>query len=150
MKGRRIVKGLAATCLALMVLLGSATAVLGDAPLKNANVTVAKITPFMLYTNSTTTGFSISASGSAEGYASVIGYKGTTTKIIIYLYLEKYAGGTWVIDGSWSSVTYSYRASLNVSDTVTHGYTYRLRGFYYVYSGSAYERTIATSESQYY
>lgn len=100
--------------------------------------------------NSTTTGFSISASGLAAGHASVIGYKGTTTKIVIYLYLEKYAGGTWVIDGSWSSVTYSYRASLNFSATVTHGYTYRLRGFYYAYSGSAYERTDVTSESQYY
>jgi len=150
MKGKRIVKGLAATCLAITVLLGSSTAVLGDAPLRNANVTVAKITPFMLYTNSTTTGFNISASGLAEGYASVIGYKGTTTKIVIYLYLEKYAGGTWVIDGSWSSVTYSYRASMNVSATVTHGYTCRLRGFYYVYSGSAYERTDVTSESQCY
>lgn len=150
MKGKKTVKGLAATCLALMILLVSTTAVQGDAPLRNAAVTVAKITPFMLYTNSTTTGFSISASGSAEGYASVIGYKGTTTKIVIYLYLEKYAGGTWVIDGSWSSVTFSYRASLNFSDMVTHGYTYRLKGFYYVYSGSAYERTVATSESQYY
>lgn len=150
MKGRMIIKSLASACLAIVLLLGSTTVVLGDTPLKNANAAIAKITPFMLYTNSTTTGFNISASGSAEGYASVNGYKGTTTKIVIYLYLEKYAGGTWVIDSSWSSVTYSYRASLNFSDTVTHGYTYRLRGFYYVYSGPLYERTIATSESQYY
>lgn len=150
MKGKGIVKGIAAACLTCLVLLSSGSAVLGDAPLSKANVVTAKITPFMLYTNSTTTGFSISTSGTAAGYASVVGYKGTTTKIVIYLYLEKYSGGTWIIDGSWSSVSFSYRASLNVSKSVAHGYTYRLRGFYYVYSGSNYERTDVVSASLYY
>jgi hypothetical protein len=150
MKGKKIVKGIAATCLTCMVLLGSTAAVSGDAPVSNANITVAKITPYMLYTNSTTTGFNISASGSVTGYASVVGYKGITTKIVIYLYLEKFTGGTWTIDNSWSSSTFSYRTTLNISDTVTHGYTYRLRGFYYVYSGTAYERTDVASASQYY
>jgi len=157
MMGKRVIKGITAALLAMMVLLGSSTAVLAADSAEPQMPAVSAeglegigITPDMLYANKITQSFDISSAGYVSGYGSVLGYQGTTTRITMYLYLEKYSGGTWVYDGSWSSTTYSYTAYLPISDTVSHGYTYRLRGVYYVYSGTAYERTVVYSPSEYY
>ena len=149
MKGIKLFKGMAATCLALMVMLSSSAAVAGAETAKIGSISVPEITPYMLYTNSTTTGFDLTSSGVATGYASINGYA-STTKIVIFIFLEKYSGGKWLTDGAWTSTTYSDHAFLYFTDTVSHGYTYRVRGSYYVYSGTAYEHTTVYSGTEYY
>jgi len=149
MKGIKLFKSLAATCLALTVLLGSSAAVAGAETSKIGSIGVPEITPYMLYTNSTSTGFDLSSSGVATGFASIHGYS-SVTKIVIFLFLEKYSGGKWLTDGAATSTTYSSYAYLDFTDTVSHGYTYRVRGSYYVYSGTAYEHTTVYSGTEYY
>ena len=85
------------------------------------------------YTNSTSEGLSISSSGTATMTSRVTGYSGTTTKIDIYFYLQKY-------DGTWKNVkTYKdtinnyYAVKEHTYSPLDKGYDYRLRCTYYVY-----------------
>lgn len=85
------------------------------------------------YTSSTSEGLYINSSGTATMTSSVTGYSGTTTKIDIYFYLQKY-------DGSWKNVkTYKdtikswYGVKEHVYSGLDKGYDYRLRCTYYVY-----------------
>lgn len=85
------------------------------------------------YTSSTIEGLSISSSGTATMTSRVTGYSGTTTKIDIYFYLQKY-------DGTWKNVkTYKdtinnyYAVKEHTYSPLDKGYDYRLRCTYYVY-----------------
>ena len=92
------------------------------------------------YTSSAIEALTISSSGTANMSASVTGYSGTTTKIIIYFYLQKYNTDT----GTWFNVKTYRDQSTNWFFDVYHTYSslergrYRLRCNYYVYGPDGY------------
>ena len=105
------------------------------------------------YTNSTSEGLHIN-NGSATMTSSVTGYNGTTTKIEIYFYLQKYSGGTWKNIKTYKDTVHSWYAvkehTYTSSTDITHGYKYRLRCTYYVYSGRSYEHFMEYTDEKYY
>ena len=103
------------------------------------------------YTSSTTEGLTINSSGSATMTSSVTGYRGVTTKIDIYFYLQKY-------DGTWKNVkTYKdtinnyYGAKEHTYSPLDKGYSYRLRCTYYVYGpDNTYDHFMEYTATKYY
>lgn len=103
------------------------------------------------YTNSTSEGLQISSSGTATMTSTVTGYRGTTTKIDIYFYLQKY-------DGSWKNVkTYKdtvndyYAVKEHTYSPLDKGYNYRLRCTYYVYGpNNQYDHFMEYTSTKYY
>lgn len=89
------------------------------------------------YTNSTSEDLVISSNGTATMTVSVIGYKGTTTKIKIVIDLQKYSGGTWKkVKTYMDTVNSWYAAKEHIYSGLDKGYTYRLKCTYTVYSGT--------------
>ena len=109
------------------------------------NSTESVIVPYWSYTNSTNTLLSISTSGVATAVGIITGYQGITTKVIIYLYLQRYQSGAWTTINSWSQTFNSYRGTLQGTASVSKGYQYRVQASYYAYSGSLYENIISYS-----
>lgn len=105
------------------------------------------ITPFYDYTNTTKTDLYISPNGLATATGSVTGYQGKTTKINMYLYLQRYDGINWVDTDNWSKSDENYRLTLTSTSYVSKGYTYRIKAYYYVYSGTDYESIIRYSNN---
>ena len=102
------------------------------------------------YISSTSQGMSINDSGKATMLASLYGYKGTTTKVIIYMYLQKRE------DGIWKNLTWTQDVFNSHTGTVeryrydcSRG-TYRLKVSYYAYAGSKYENHVAYSATYIY
>lgn len=90
------------------------------------------------YTQSTKTSLSI-VSGQATATASLTGYPNTTTKVNIYIYLQRFQNGVWSnVNSAFQSFT-GYRGTLQQKFSVTKGYSYRVYASYYAYSGSACE-----------
>lgn len=78
--------------------------------------------------------------------ASVTGYKDQATKIVMYLYLQQLNNGSWT---TLDSHRYEFDTWHGFKEFTyspcPHGYTYRLKCSYYVYSGTSYENIEATS-----
>ena len=127
-------KSIVTLALAICVLLSFSTSAFASTESETPPV---GITPFWSYTSSTVETLSISASGTATGTAKLTGYQGTTTKVITYLYLERYANGSWSTVQSWSQTDDSYRATLQGTYNVSKGYKYRVKASYYAYSGNS-------------
>ena len=106
--------------------------------------------PMLVYIHNTTTTISISPSGLAVASGSVSGYQGETDEVWIYLYLEQNVNGTWVTYASWSGFFQSYKGMLSGSKYVPHGYAYRVRGSYYVWSGNNYEQITVYTNPRFY
>lgn len=70
------------------------------------------------------------ADGTAYCSASVTGYSSNTSKVSIYLYLQKYKNGEWTTETSWSDSADSYTLTMNESASVSRG-RYRLKASYY-------------------
>lgn len=101
------------------------------------------------YTTTTSQGMSIK-NGTATMTADVGGIKGTTTQIVIYMYLQQQ-------DGTWKNIFTSRDSYNDYSAAVEHtysscatGYSYQTRFVYYVYSGSSYETITAYSSTYIY
>ena len=76
----------------------------------------------------------------------VTGYKGTATRIVAYMYIQQLSGGNWITLDSHRYEFNSWHGSKEITySPCPHGYTYRLKASYYVYSGSQYEYISATS-----
>lgn len=103
------------------------------------------------YTSSTTEGLSISSSGVATMRSSVTGYLGTTTKIDIYFYLQKY-DGTWKNVKTYKDTVNSYYAvKEHTYSPLDKGYNYRLRCTYYVYGpNNQYDHFMEYTSTKYY
>lgn len=94
------------------------------------------------YISMTVTNIGISG-GQASCTGSIDGYKGTTTKVVITLYLERKlaSSSTWTTYASSSPQTFnSYTGTYTMSKTVVKGYQYRVRAEYVAYAGSASEK----------
>lgn len=99
------------------------------------------------YTNCTTQGMSIK-NGTATVTASVTGYQGVATKVVMYMYLQQSKNGGWTNLTSYTHTFNTYYGDAeHYYSTCPKGYTYRLRCSYYVYSGSQYEHIIAYSSN---
>lgn len=105
----------------------------------------SQITPQYLYTNQIITNISIDSNGTANILAKATGFPGKTTQIKIFAYLQQYKNGTWTNIKSWSQTTSSANNTLQKSNTVTKGYSYRVKGSYYVYEESEYENIVKYS-----
>jgi len=93
------------------------------------------------YINMTTTVLSVS-SGQATCVGSVSGYKGTTTKVVITLHLERKlaSSSTWTTFASDPAKTFNdWTGTYQMKKTVTSGYQYRVRAVYTAFAGSASE-----------
>ena len=99
------------------------------------------------YTSTTTQAISIK-NGTATVTASVEGYQGIATKVVMYMYLQQSKNGGWTNLTSYTHTFNNYYgAAEHYYSTCPKGYTYRLRCSYYVYSGSQYEHIIAYSNN---
>ena len=99
----------------------------------------AEIAPLLQFTKNTTTILVISG-GQASAAASFSGYKGTTTKVVITMTLQKkgFLGLWWSDEASWTETFNSYNASMNRKHSVSDG-TYKVKAEYVAYSGSKSE-----------
>jgi len=142
-------------CLILMMSVGSPIAASGEASAADdgtvsaASIDLAggAISPMFLYINRVTTSLSISSSGYASATGSLIGYPGITTKVWIFLYLQKYSNGSWVTVEDWSGTFISYHGALSGSAYVPSGYNYRVKGSYYAWTDDDYEQIYGYSNN---
>lgn len=82
----------------------------------------------------------------ATASASITGYKGTTTKIVIYMYIQQLKNGSWTTLDSHRYEFSNWYADKEITySPCPHKYTYRLKCSYYVYAGSKYESFADTS-----
>ena len=97
------------------------------------------VMPCYEYTNNTVTSLRISANGVATATSKLSGYRNLTTKINIYMYLERKVDGEWVAIDSWWADENTYSLTLEETFSVDPGFTYRIHASYYAYSGSDFE-----------
>lgn len=90
------------------------------------------------YTNSISSGLAIS-NKIAYCSSSVVGYYGTTTKIIVTQTLQKKAGASWTGTSTWTKTFNSWYANYDNTKSSLIGGTYRLKTVAKVYKGSNYE-----------
>ena len=93
------------------------------------------------YTSSINVAMTIGTDGYATANCGVTGYQGLTTKIIAYVYLQKYVNGSWVNVDSFSSTSYRWTADIYEPFSVyaVWGHDYRTYNSIYVYAGDSYE-----------
>lgn len=102
------------------------------------------------YISSTSQGMSITDDATAIMTGSLTGYRGTTTKVIIYMYLQRYQ------DGIWKNLTWTkdeFNTYHGTAERLKHDCskgTYRLKVSYYAYAGSKYENHVAYSARYHY
>jgi hypothetical protein len=139
----KVIRMKKAMCLLLLILLFSFSLVPEAFAVNLSGV----ITPYYSYTNTTKTDLYISSSGLATATGNVVGYQDKTTKVNMYLYLQRYDGSNWVNIENWSKSDENYRLTLTGTSYVSKGYTYRVKAYYYVYSGTDYESIIRYSNN---
>lgn len=103
------------------------------------------------YTGSVYAALSISSNGGATATCSVSGYQDVATKIIVYTYLQRLDGNSWVNVGSTSHTANSWHAAYeDYFGTQSWGHDYRTRNSIYVYSGNSYENIVFYSNVHHY
>lgn len=106
--------------------------------------------PRLSYTNYALTGLNITTSGIAYCTANVVGYDGITTKIHIKMNLQQYLALQWTTIASWQGTFNDVEGALSKTKTLTSSGRYRVQAVYTVYSGSASEKIIGTSQEKYF
>lgn len=97
------------------------------------------------YTSSTSQALSIEDK-EATAFSDVTGYKGKATKIVMYMYIQQLKDGSWTtLDSHRYEFDNWYGTKEITYSPCPHGYTYRLKCSYYVYSGTEYEHITAYS-----
>lgn len=100
-----------------------------------------EIMPFLSYTSITSTGVGISG-GQVVCVGHISGYKGTTTKVEMTVYLERKlaSSSTWSTYASSSKQTFNdYTGTYQMKVTAVKGYQYRTRAVYVAYAGTKSE-----------
>ncbi len=111
--------------------------------------TESDVMPCFEYTNTTATSLSISTNGTATCLATLNGYSGTTTKIVIKMTLQKKTLLWWSTEESWSTTINSWYGGLSKTASVGSG-TYRVKVEFTVYSGSNSEEITTYSQEKTY
>lgn len=107
----------------------------------------ADVVPCFEYTDSTTTTLSISTSGKAICSATIYGYSGTTTKIVVNMTLQKKTLFWWSTEESWSTTVNNWHGTFTENASVSSG-TYRVKVEFTVYSGSNSEEVTTYSQEK--
>ena len=107
------------------------------------------VQPRFNYTAFTATGLNITTKNIACCSANVEGYDGITTKVKITMDLQQYLALQWTTIASWQGTFNDVTGALAKTKTLTSSGRYRVRATYTVYSGSAYEQIIGTSQEDY-
>ena len=82
----------------------------------------------------------------ATAAANVTGYRDKVTKIVIYMYIQQLKDGKWHTLDSHRYSFDNWHASKEITySPCPHGYTYRLKCSYYVYSNGYYDNIDATT-----
>ena len=103
------------------------------------------------YTSSVHAALTLDTDGSSTTYCDVTGYQSLTTKIIVYTYLQRLDGNTWINVDSVSHTAYNWHASYeDPMISVPWGHDYRTRNSIYVYSGDSYENIVFYSNIHHY
>ena len=102
------------------------------------------------YISRTSQGMSITDDSTAIMTGSLTGYQGTTTKVIIYMYLQRRQDGIWK-NLTWTKDEFNrfYGTAERLKYDCSRG-TYRLKVSYYAYAGSKYENHVAYSATYIY
>ena len=102
------------------------------------------------YIARTSQGMSITDDSTAIMTGSLTGYRGTTTKVIIYMYLQRRQDGIWK-NLTWTKDEFNnyYGTAERLKYDCSRG-TYRLKVSYYAYAGSKYENHVAYSATYIY
>lgn len=102
------------------------------------------------YIAGTSQGMSITDDATAIMTGSLTGYQGTTTKVIIYMYLQRRQDGIWK-NLTWTKDEFNrfYGTAERLKYDCSRG-TYRLKVSYYAYAGSKYENHVAYSATYIY
>ena len=104
------------------------------------------VQPKYSYIKNATTNLAISG-GTATCKATIEGYSGTTTKLVIEMTLQKKSGlFSWDDVETWKTSILSYQLTSTKTKTVGSG-TYRVRTKFTAYNGSASESTTKNSSS---
>lgn len=78
----------------------------------------------------------LTISGTTATCTSIVKGDTSTTKIIIYMYLQRYINGSWSNYKSWDSTTYASSATLTkTASSLPKGYSYRVLASVYGYGG---------------
>jgi len=104
------------------------------------------IKPFLSYIFSMDVGLKIS--GNKATCSGVLTGGSNTTKMAIFMYLQKYdySAGAWKTYASWSEVASGRSVTLSESTTITSG-TYRAKMSCWGYNGTLSENTIIYSSA---
>lgn len=111
--------------------------------------TESDVMPCFEYTSTTGTSLNISTNGTATCLATLNGYSGTTTKIIIKMTLQKKTLLWWSTEESWSATINSWYGGLSKTASIDSG-TYRVKVKFTVYSGSNSEEITTYSQEKKY
>ena len=96
------------------------------------------------YTSTVSTTLTISNTGVAKPRAVITGFPGTTTKLSVTMYLQKYSNGSWETIQSWSSSTTLNSLTLTKSKVVSKG-KYRTHAVFKAYRNSSSEQIVKNS-----
>lgn len=105
-----------------------------------------KIELYMEYINDADCTFSIS-NGTATINAWVRGQSGNSTKCQIVINLQERSGATWKTVQTWSETQNGRKATVNASQKVTSGKSYRVTATVTVWNGSKSESKSLTSKT---
>lgn len=107
------------------------------------------ISPRYIYISDASAYLSISA-GKAQASGTLVGIRGTTTKIVVSMYLQKKtSSGGWITEKYWSETFNSHSAYISKSQSVAKG-TYRVKAVFTAYKGSSSELTTKYSTEKVY
>lgn len=96
------------------------------------------IAPMMTYIADYTIGFSID-NDTAEVVVSVDGDVLTATRAKVIAELQVKSGSNWIPVAIWTDDQYDYTARVDETHDVVDGHTYRVKGTFMVWEGSASE-----------
>ena len=125
-------KKLAAFIMAVCILLGCLTVSASAAVTNNSDVSVMAV-----YYRTASVTLTIS-SDTARLSGSVVGYKETTTKTSVHLYLQKYSNGKWSNIADWSSTKNASSCMLSKTKALSRG-KYRAKAVCKAYAGTKSE-----------
>lgn len=135
--------------IAILLLMCFFTSAYAETDISNSSGADVIIQPCWTYISTITNWMGIDSSGKASMISNIDAYDGVD-QVTMYNYLQKYVNGVWVNVKSWSSGYWGSSGFWGQTWYVAHGYTYRLRTYFYAYNGSDCESTYLTTGSVYY
>jgi len=126
-------------CMLVMLLVPCQTILASEAD------TEYSVAPMMTYINDYLIAFSIN-DGVADVEVEVTGYPLETTRAKVIAELQVKSGNNWIPVAIWTDDQDNYEAWVDETHDVVDGHTYRVKGTFMVWEGSASETEISYSD----